>query len=170
VQGSIADIPVAGDFDLICAFDVLEHLRDGAQALRQLRQRLRPGGRLLLTVPAHMQLWSYSDQAAEHCRRYAPGVLHSTLVDAGFTVDYSTQFMLLLYPILRLVRRFATWRAGQAAETRAFELTAQEFRVVPGLNRCMSWLVSAELPLIRARRSMQLGTSLLALAHTDAAP
>ena len=168
VQGNIDDMPVPGDFDLICAFDVLEHLRDDTQALRALRQRLRPGGRLLLTVPAHMNLWSYSDEAAEHCRRYGTGQLRSTLEGAGFIVDYSTQFMLLLYPALSLVRRFATWRAGESADDRAFELTSQEFRVVPGLNRCMSWLVAAELPLIRARRSLRLGTSLLAIAHSDA--
>jgi SAM-dependent methyltransferase len=170
VQGDIGNIPVPGDFDLIGAFDVLEHLPDDARALRDLRQRLCPGGRLLLTVPAHMTLWSYADDAAHHCRRYAPDQLRQVLEDAGYTVEYLTQFMSVIYPLVWAGRRIAARQAGRAAGERAFELLSRELRVVPVWNELLSWLLAMELPRLRAQKAVPFGTSLLAIAVSGSRP
>lgn len=74
-------------YDLILLLDVLEHIEDDGEALRSARSALRPGGRLLLTVPALPWLWSRHDVANEHRRRYLPRTLRSALMDAGFVVD-----------------------------------------------------------------------------------
>ena len=69
VLGDILQPPSLGLFDLVALCDVLEHLPNDGEIVDGLRRLLNPGGRLLLTVPAHMSLWSYFDVAACHRRR-----------------------------------------------------------------------------------------------------
>ena len=169
VQADIAALPFAIQFHLIGLFDVLEHLSDDLQELRNLHSRLAPGGALLLTVPAHPWLWSYFDVASRHCRRYEPAELEKKLKATGYRVEYVTQFMVSLLPMLWLARRLVGWlepnRANDAA--RAQELAAREFRVIPVINELMGWLLGLELGWIAGRRRLPIGTSLLAIARKD---
>lgn len=77
----------AGEFDSILCFNVLEHVPDDEQALRRLLNELRPGGRLLLLVPAHQFLYGGFDHAAGHVRRYDRAPLRARLTQAGFELD-----------------------------------------------------------------------------------
>jgi SAM-dependent methyltransferase len=70
-------------WDLVCALDVLEHIEDDAAAVRDWVARLRPGGHLLLSVPAHPSRWSAGDEWAGHFRRYARGPLLALLEGSG---------------------------------------------------------------------------------------
>ncbi|MFB9179747.1 class I SAM-dependent methyltransferase [Dactylosporangium sucinum] len=70
-------------FDVVCAFEVLEHLDDDAEAVRAWRDRLRPGGWLLLSVPAYQHRYGPADELVGHVRRYDPAALHALLTDAG---------------------------------------------------------------------------------------
>ncbi|SDX50140.1 2-polyprenyl-3-methyl-5-hydroxy-6-metoxy-1,4-benzoquinol methylase [Collimonas sp. OK242] len=74
-------------FDVLCAFDVLEHIEDDQQALAQWVSWIKPGGQLLLSVPAHMKLWRAGDQWAGHFRRYERESLITLLQDAGLEVE-----------------------------------------------------------------------------------
>src|SRR6185437_243734 len=74
-------------FDVLCAFDVLEHIEDDRATLAQWRSWLKPGGTLLLSVPAHMRLWSAGDEWAGHYRRYEREELQALLTQAGFALD-----------------------------------------------------------------------------------
>jgi len=169
VQGDIAALPFATQFHLIGLFDVLEHLSDDLQVLRNLHDRLAPGGALLLTVPAHPWLWSYFDVASRHCRRYGPAELEKKLKATGYRVEYLTQFMASLLPILWLVRRLAGWLEPNRADdaVSAQQLAAREFRIIPVINELMGWLLSLELRWIAGRRRLPVGTSLLAIARKD---
>src|SRR5262245_7133302 len=99
VQGDMHAAPFAAQFELIGLFDVLEHLQDDRRVLNDLTGMLAPGGALLLTVPAHRSLWSYFDEASCHCRRYEPEELESKLRDAGYQVEYLTQYMASVFPL-----------------------------------------------------------------------
>jgi SAM-dependent methyltransferase len=82
-----ADLPALhGTFQLIGAFDVLEHVKQDVETLRLLRSLLVPGGALILTVPAWPILWSAHDTSHHHHRRYTPKILRRALEEAGFTV------------------------------------------------------------------------------------
>lgn len=84
-------------------FDVLEHIEDDKGMLLWLFDKLSPGGRLYLTVPAFQLLWSYEDVHAGHFRRYRRGVIVELLSAAGFRVDYASYiFLPLVLPILVL--------------------------------------------------------------------
>jgi SAM-dependent methyltransferase len=164
VRGDVFDWPFPEPFHLIGLFDVLEHLDDDVGALRQLRKGLAQGGRLVLTVPAHMALWSYADTYAHHRRRYGTAGLREALQSAGFQVEYLTQFFGLLYPLAWLARR----RPGQAAGVDAAhdrERFHKELRVVPGVNGVLRWLLSRAAFFVRRRWRLPLGTSLLAIAR-----
>ena len=104
VQADIYDLPFGPQFDVVGLFDVLEHLPEDERALRCLSRILRPGGKLIMTVPAHMSLWSYPDVAGGHYRRYSPDSLRQVLETAGYEVHYLSQFMPPLYPLMKPVR------------------------------------------------------------------
>ena len=77
-QMDARDIPYVAEFDLICAFDVIEHVEEDERVLEELRRALRPGGGVLLSVPQHPFLWSRADEVSFHKRRYRPGELSSS--------------------------------------------------------------------------------------------
>jgi SAM-dependent methyltransferase len=85
VEGEVADAPPVPYDSAIC-FNVLEHIPDHAAALTSFRDRLRPGGHLLLLVPAHPFLYGPMDRAFEHERRYAKRGLGSLLHETGYEV------------------------------------------------------------------------------------
>ena len=165
-RGSLFDLPEDEAFDVIGMFDVLEHLPDDIGALCALRRALPPGGRLVLTVPAHTSLWSYADTHAGHFRRYSVSQLRRALTRSGFRVEYCTQFMTTLYPLLWLGRRLASLRRGSnSGLQRDRDLFARELRVVPGINGLLRRVLEFEAPLIARRYSLPIGTSLLAVAE-----
>lgn len=106
-------------FDLICLFDVLEHIAHDREALEQLRRLLRPGGYLLLTVPAYQWMWGPHDEHFHHQRRYSKAVLVSTCRRAGLTVSRVCHFNTLLFPLAVAERLREKWigRRGTATRT-----------------------------------------------------
>jgi SAM-dependent methyltransferase len=72
-------------FDLVCAFEVLEHIEDDATTLKEWATRLRPGGWLMLSVPAHQRRFAPADEMAGHFRRYDPEAMAALLTSCGFT-------------------------------------------------------------------------------------
>jgi len=163
VRGDVHASPFHCRFEIIGAFDVIEHLYDDRQALRDFHRLLSDDGLLLLTVPGHMSLWSYFDKAAGHYRRYSRTELEQTLEACGFRVQFVTEFMMVLYPVLRISRRLSGWLRKSKPEGQ--EESLADFRVIPGLNQILLLLLSWELPLIRRRIRIPLGSSLLAIAR-----
>lgn len=80
---NVAELAPDREFDVVCAFEVLEHLEDDVVALRQWRARLRPGGALVLSVPAHQHRFGPWDVRVGHFRRYDPPGLAERLSQAG---------------------------------------------------------------------------------------
>ena len=94
--------PFRDHFDAVALFDVLEHIPGDVAAVRQVHRMLRPGGRVLLTVPAHSWLWSRVDDLSGHHRRYNRRRLGSLLASAGFDVLECRYFFTALVPGLLL--------------------------------------------------------------------
>lgn len=93
-----------GSFDLITAFDLLEHLPDDIQGLKELYRVCRSNGGLFLTVPAYKFLWSKHDIALHHYRRYTRRELTEKLEQVGFRVEKITYFNFILFPLITLRR------------------------------------------------------------------
>jgi SAM-dependent methyltransferase len=91
-------------FDLIVLTDVLEHLDDDSGSLKALHVRLKPGGRLLITVPAFPFLWSRHDDTHHHKRRYLKQNLIDVVKGAGFAINFVSYYNALLFPMVAGVR------------------------------------------------------------------
>lgn len=116
VAGRLPSLPFrSGTFDLVTAFDVLEHIEDDVAAVCELARVLRHGGHFLGTVPAHPSLWSGHDEVHGHFRRYRPGELESRLEGAGFRVEFATPFQTLLLPAFVTQRWLSRLAAGPPA-------------------------------------------------------
>lgn len=150
-----------GSIDLVCALDVLEHLADDTAALAAWRELLRPGGRLLLTVPALPVLWGRQDILSGHQRRYRRRQLERRLCEAGFAVERLTYFNTLLFlPILAVrlcmrpfLRRTAGGGGGSDFSVFSFGLNGLLYRLFAAEG---AWLVKRDLPV---------GVSLLCVAR-----
>ena len=90
VHGMIGSLPCQDSrFDLICAFDILEHVADDHSALAELARVAKPGATLLLSVPLHPEAWTAFDDFVGHCRRYEPAQIVERLAQHGFTIEHS---------------------------------------------------------------------------------
>jgi 2-polyprenyl-3-methyl-5-hydroxy-6-metoxy-1,4-benzoquinol methylase len=166
IQGDVRTAAFDQSFDIVGLFDVLEHIPEDAQVLRDLRAVLTENGALLLTVPAHPSLWSYFDVASHHQRRYTAVQLRDKLEGADYRVEYMTHYMMTIFPAMWLGRRLAAlWSSLRGSEERAYDLAADELRVVPIVNDLLFRLMSWETEAVSRRWSMPFGSSLLALAR-----
>jgi len=91
-------------FDLVVMTDVLEHLDRDQETLSVLRERLKPGGWVLATVPAFSWLWSVHDETHHHQRRYVAGALRTLFERAGYDVTYLSYYNFLLFPGIAAAR------------------------------------------------------------------
>ena len=82
-------IPYEAEFDVIGAFDVIEHIYEDAAVLQQMHRAVRPGGGIIVTVPQHRFLWSKQDEFSCHFRRYTRGELMSKVSCARVHRDHS---------------------------------------------------------------------------------
>jgi len=158
--GALPDgLPAGQSYDLVTAFDVIEHIPDAPAALRAIRGALRPGGALACTVPAYQFLWSRHDDLNHHQRRYTRALLARHLEEGGFRMAWSSYFNTLLFPpiaAVRLARKLVPER-GEAA--------ASDLKETPGpLNKVLEALFSAER-LVVPRAPLPFGVSLIALAY-----
>ena len=158
VQASALALPFAdGSFDVVGAFDVVEHCEPESVAVGELARVLAPGGRLLLSVPAYEWAWSDHDVRAGHHRRYTRPRIERALTAAGLEVLRSTHAFAAVFPVFaaeRLVRRV---RRGPAGGARLPETTARTDRVLMGLCR-------AESRMLR-RRDLPFGSSVFVAAR-----
>ncbi len=105
VEGSVLDMPFeSASFDLAASLDVIEHLDEDLEALRELRRVVAPGGFLLVTVPAYEWLWSGHDEINHHHRRYTRRSLQRVAEQAGWRQTRTSYFNSLLLPVAILLR------------------------------------------------------------------
>ena len=108
-------------FDVVLALDVLEHLDDDAAGLAQAARLLKPGGMLVVTVPALPSLWGAQDIVSHHHRRYTKRSLRALFTRAGLPAPELTYFNTLLFPALAAVRWLARARKLSAHPPSDFE-------------------------------------------------
>jgi SAM-dependent methyltransferase len=88
-----------GAYDLIAILDVLEHVEEDRAALEGMARKLKPGGRILITVPAHPWMWSAHDVVNHHKRRYTRRTLKAVIGEAGLKLEMLSWFNSLLFPL-----------------------------------------------------------------------
>lgn len=160
--GRVEELPWPGEsFDLITCLDVIEHTPDDVVALEELRRVTRPGGWLLLTVPAYQALWSRHDEVNHHYRRYSRQRLLRALRDSGWTLERITSFNSVLLPAAAAVRLLQRGTDGADGEG-----TGDLHLPPPLLNRMLELPMRAEARWLARGRHLPAGLSLLAVARS----
>ena len=104
-KGRLPDnIPYNEKFDLVCMFDVLEHIQDDKKALIEITKLLEPAGTLIITVPAYSWLYSAHDKMHNHYRRYSANALNEIISYSGLNILKISYFNTLLFPLVILTR------------------------------------------------------------------
>jgi SAM-dependent methyltransferase len=165
--GALEKLPFAdASFDLVTALDVVEHLDDDLGALREIGRVLRPGGQLLMTVPAHRFLWGDQDEVNMHKRRYVAAEIRDRLTATGFRVrrvSYMNAFMFPPIAAIRLLRRLEHRLRPRTTQESDFRYPAPR-----PVNFLLATIFGAEAPIVR-RINLPIGVSILALASKSAA-
>lgn len=157
-QGDITALPFAdASFDAVICSSVLYHqwVKDVAGAVRELGRVLRPGGLLLVNLPAFGFLHSAHDEAVMTARRFGKKEVRSLLMDNGFGIRRLTYWTTLLFPLAVAARTFGGRKEGRDFDAGAFQ------------NNLFSRIMSIELGLMR-RISWPFGVALFAIARRDA--
>jgi SAM-dependent methyltransferase len=155
-QMDARQIPFEREFDVIGAFDVLEHVDEDDSVLRQMFRATRPDGGILVTVPQHRFLWSAIDEHSMHERRYSRGELRRKVEQAGFSIQRMTSFISLLLPFMMCSRMKRT-------SNRDFKLW-REFEISRPLNALLESILTVERGMVEAGISFPSGGSLLLIA------
>jgi SAM-dependent methyltransferase len=88
-----------GAYDLVAILDVLEHVEADREALVSIAGKLKPGGRILIAVPAHPWMWSAHDVVNHHKRRYTKASLAAVIAAAGLKLGFMGYFNSILFPL-----------------------------------------------------------------------
>jgi SAM-dependent methyltransferase len=152
VQMDARNIPAADVFDLTGAFDVIEHIADDEAVLRGLRRVTQTGGGTIIAVPQHPWLWSRTDEAAYHQRRYSRGELETKLRRNGFEILFSSSYTALLLPLMVASR--AMGKGKQRGED-----VNREFTLDRRTNGLLTWILRAEVRMTLAGMNWPAGGS-----------
>lgn len=162
VRGSVLELPFAdASFDLVTSFDVLYHrgVPDEVTALREVARVVRPGGRLLIRLPAYEFLRSKHDRAVHTRRRYTAGQVNTLLAAGGFVTERCSYINTLLFP-LPLAQRLLE-RAMPALEHQDSDLALPP----PLINEVMRWPLATEAVWLAHGGRFPVGLSVLCLAR-----
>jgi SAM-dependent methyltransferase len=153
----LEEIPYQDDsFDLVTCLDVVEHTPDDGRSLRELLRVTRPGGWLVVTVPAYQLLWSSHDVANQHYRRYRRGQLAAAGETAGWVPAAWTYFNTFLFLPGAAVRVLERLRRPHKRRGRPnVALTPRSWDGV------LEWPMRIEAGLIRRGARLPVGMSLM---------
>jgi SAM-dependent methyltransferase len=137
-------------FDFIFALDVIEHVENDCAALSVLNSLLKENGKLILTVPANMSLWSYNDELNHHFRRYDRQELIEKVIRAGFHIIKCSYYNSILYPSVWAVRHIKN----------AFHIHSSDVNSVSCFNAILRTLFISEKYRLRGK-GFKHGVSLI---------
>lgn len=169
IQGSITDLPFSNNcYDLVCAFDVIEHVEDDAKAVEEMMRVCKPGGHIAITVPAYAFLWGEHDVINQHFRRYTKTGLLKLLKNHPGKIVYQTYFNSILFlPIaaFRLLARGISQLKGPKKET--VESDHAIFGTEGFFNNLLAGIFSLDYYLLKWGFRFPAGVSIMVFFKKD---
>ena len=157
VQMDARNLPYKEEFEVVSAFDVIEHIEEDELVLENLFHSLKSGGLIMITVPQHQWLWSSVDVQACHVRRYSANELHKKIQDAGFNIVLTTSFVSFLLPAMFLSRYMMKKNKHSDADS--------ELNINPFINYLFEKTLDIERFFIQMGIRFPVGGSRLVLAR-----
>lgn len=162
IQFDITKGQIGREFDMIVAFDVIEHIDEDMAALSNINRMLRDDGVAIISVPQHMFLWGPLDKIVKHKRRYSRSELKRKMQANGFKVRYTTSFVFFLFPLM-LVARLTDKKRNNADSDRSALSKRVQFPSV--LNRLMGLFMRVDEFLVKLGISLPYGGTLIMVAE-----
>ena len=156
-QGSLGE-----QFNMITAFDVIEHIEDDVLALFNINQMLKEDGVLILSVPQHMSLWSNLDEIVKHKRRYSRRELLDKLEANGFQIERVTSFIFMLFPLMLISRLLDRDRDQSESDQQGLE---KRVKFSSFVNATCDIFMRIDEWLIRLGVSLPFGGTLVVVAR-----
>lgn len=173
LRGSGSELPFPeATFDLVALLDTIEHIPDELAVLHEVRRVLKPGGKVIITVPAFQWLWSYNDEINAHQRRYTEPELRQKLELCGLMPTRSSYNNFFLFPPIAAIRLLRPYNPGLASPhlTEGADVYQVEMEPIPepvnSVLHASGW-IEAEL---LARMSLPFGVSIIAMARKPVTP
>lgn len=167
-QGVGDSLPFAdGSFDLVTLLDTIEHIPDEFGVLQECRRVLKPGGKLIITVPAFMWLWSYNDEINEHQRRYTAPELRQKLEISGLRVKRLSYNNFFLFPPIAGMRLLRPYKPELQSPhlTEDADVYQVEMEAIPEpANTLLHWVGWFEAELLQ-RVDLPIGISVICMAE-----
>lgn len=159
LQGDATALPYPdASFDAVTILDVLEHIKDDRATCTEILRVLKPGGIVIVMVPAFMFLWGITDTLSQHFRRYTRKEIQGKLKETGFKVQRATYFNTLLFPMIALVRltvrflKIPVTSESQMGKSLGNFLFYQIFRLEPFLLRFINFPFGVSILLIAIKK------------------
>jgi SAM-dependent methyltransferase len=165
IQLDATDIPFREAYDVIGAFDVVEHIEADQIVMRGVHAALRPGGLFIVTVPQYQWMWSRLDELVLHKRRYSRRDLLAKLRAADFEPVYTTSFITALFPLMAAAR--LSGRGRSVSEDAKADLESH-MRLPVAMNIVFDWISRIDEALLKRGVSLPFGGSLLVVARRAA--
>ena len=146
----------SGKFDVVVTLDTVEHIPDDQAAVSEIARILKPGGVILLNVPAYQWLWGPHDVALMHQRRYTRTQVKKLLEANGFVIERLTYHIFFLFPLVALSRFLSKFKKGEAE--------AKLPSIPKWVENIFKIVQRGEAALI-ARANLPWGSSIVALAR-----
>lgn len=161
-EASVTALPFDNEsFDLVCAFDVIEHVEDDTLAFLEMKRVCKKNGFIAVTVPADMDLWSQHDEINHHFRRYELKGIQKLVKKAGLRVVYESYFNTWLYPPVLLVRKFKKVFGRKEKPASDFDM-----KMPAWINTVLKQVFSFE-KLWFGRKKMPFGVSIMWLGKKE---
>lgn len=158
LNNSLTDLPFdQQSFDLVCAFDVIEHIENHEKAIKESNRVLSKDGYIFLTVPAFNILWSRHDDINHHFRRYRLSELERILKENGFEIEYCSYFNFFLFPLVFLFRTFSKLLPNKKSDgSTGSDFEKFNFRF---LNKLLYTFFISESALLNREMKLPFGVS-----------
>lgn len=162
IQFDVTQGIVGAEFDLMVAFDVIEHIENDVAALSNINKMLTKNGVLIVSVPQHMFLWSSLDEIVKHKRRYSRRELVTKLQENGFNISYVTSFLFALFPLMLISRMLDNGQDKTQSEEVALE---KRVTFPKALNWIFDLFMRVDEALILLGVSLPFGGTLVVVAR-----
>jgi SAM-dependent methyltransferase len=162
IQYDVTKGVIGEKFNLIAAFDVIEHIEEDEKALSNIYNMLPPGGRLIVSVPQYMFLWSAVDDLVMHKRRYSKKGLVSKLLANGFKINRVTSFVFIPFPLMLVARLLDKKKDTSISAAEALENRVVFPKIVNSILDC---IMKIDELFIRIGINLPFGGTLIAVAE-----
>lgn len=165
VQGSILELAFNDEsYDLVCAFDVVEHIEDDQTGINEMKRVCKKDGHVVITVPAFMSLWSHHDVINHHFKRYKQGEI-KTLIDDDENLIYLSYFNFFLFPPVWLFRKLNNFLGFSKKKTAKNDTAGSDLDYFSSggiVSNLLYTLLASEKSFVKRRIRLPFGVSIIA--------